>query len=115
MDLENSVRRRDFMTGLGFAAALPAISRAQQGTPVIASLRTCLWSRTMPQRAPRFLPSTYQVVAPLGFLPLALTYTEAHAQTRGGLESSPPLLDLLYLVVVEPLLPLLAGAGLFML
>ena len=31
------------------------------------------------------------------------------------LESSPPLLDLLYLVVVEPLLPLLAGAGLFML
>jgi hypothetical protein len=46
---------------------------------------------------------------------LALTYTEAHAQARGGLESSPPLLDLLYLVVIEPLLPLLAGAGLFML
>jgi hypothetical protein len=69
----------------------------------------------MPQRAPRLLTSTYQVVAPLGFLLLALTYTEAHAQTRGGLESSPPLLDLLYLVVVEPLLPLLAGAGLFML
>jgi hypothetical protein len=69
----------------------------------------------MPQRAPRLLTSTYQVVAPLGFLLIALTDTEGHAQTRGGLESSPPLLDLLYLVVVEPLLPLLAGAGLFML
>jgi hypothetical protein len=64
------------------------------------------------QRAPRLLASTYQVVAPLGFLLLALTYTEARAQTRGGLGSS---LDLLYLVVVEPLLPLLAGASLFML
>src|SRR5215467_14368859 len=62
----------------------------------------------MPQRAPRLLASTYHVVAPLGFLLLALTYTEAHAQTRGGLGSS---LDLLYLVVVEPLLPLLAGSG----
>jgi hypothetical protein len=58
------------------------------------------------------LASTYQVVAPLGSLLLALTCTEARAQTRGGLGSS---LDLLYLVVVEPLLPLLAGAGLFML
>jgi hypothetical protein len=69
----------------------------------------------MPQRVPRLLASTYQVVAPLGFLLLALTYTEARAQTRGGLGSSLDLLNLLYLVVVEPLLPLLAGAGLFML
>ena len=67
------------------------------------------------QRAPRLLASTYQVVAPLGFLLLALSYTEARAQTRGGLGSSLDLLFLLFLVVVVPLLPLLAGAGLFML
>ncbi|MBR0713809.1 hypothetical protein [Bradyrhizobium liaoningense] len=67
----------------------------------------------MPQRAPRLLTSTFPVVAPLGFMLLALI-TEAHAQTRGGSDSSLPLLDLLYLVVVEPLLPLLAGAILFM-
>jgi hypothetical protein len=67
------------------------------------------------QRAPRLMASTYQVVAPLGFLLLALTNTEARAQTRGGLGASLDLLNLLYLVVVEPLLPLLAGAGLFML
>ena len=63
----------------------------------------------MPLRASRRLTSTCQVVAPLGFVLLALT-TEAHAQTRGGLESSLPLLDLLDLVVVEPLLPLLGRA-----
>lgn len=34
---------------------------------------------------------------------------------RGGLGSSPDLVNLLYLVFVEPLLPLLVGAGLFML
>ena len=34
------MRRRDFMTGLGVAAALPAISRAQQGTPTIGFLST---------------------------------------------------------------------------
>src|SRR6516165_661402 len=37
------------------------------------------------------------------------------AHTRGGLGSSLDLVNLLYLVVVEPLLPLLVGAGLFML
>lgn len=66
----------------------------------------------MPQRAPRLLTATFQVVAPLGFLLLA--HVEAQAQTRGGSGSSLNLFDL-YLVVVEPLLPLLAGAGLFML
>jgi putative ABC transport system substrate-binding protein len=34
------MRRRDFMTGLGIAAALPAISRAQQTTPTIGFLST---------------------------------------------------------------------------
>src|SRR6185312_4251111 len=34
------MRRRDFMTGLGIAAALPAISRAQQETPTIGFLST---------------------------------------------------------------------------
>jgi putative tryptophan/tyrosine transport system substrate-binding protein len=34
------MRRRDFMTGLGIAAALPAISRAQQATPTIGFLST---------------------------------------------------------------------------
>lgn len=66
-DLENSVKRRDFVTGL----------------------------------------------IPLAFLLLALTCTQAHAQARGGSDSSLPLLDLLSLVVVTPLLPLLAGAVLF--
>ena len=69
----------------------------------------------MPQREPRLLTTTCQVVAALGFLLLSLTCKGAHAQPRGELESSPDLLNLLYLVVVEPLLPLLAGAGLFML
>lgn len=87
MDLENSVRRRDFMTDLGFA---------------------------MPQCAPRLHTSTCQVAAPLAFLLLALTCAEAHAQTRGASDSSLPLLDLLYVVAVEPLLPLLAGAVLYL-
>ena len=34
------MRRRDFMTGLGIAAALPAISRAKQVTPTIGFLST---------------------------------------------------------------------------
>ena len=34
------MRRRDFMTGLGIAAALPAMSRAQQATPTIGFLST---------------------------------------------------------------------------
>lgn len=42
-------------------------------------------------------------------------FTQAHAQTRGEAGSSMELFSLLYLVVFEPLLPLLAGAGLFML
>jgi hypothetical protein len=69
----------------------------------------------MLQRAPRLLVSTYQVVAPLGILPIVLIFSEARAQTPGGSGSSLDLLNLLSLVVVEPLLPLLAGAVLFML
>src|SRR5665213_80888 len=34
------MRRRDFMAGLGIAAALPAMSRAQQATPTIGFLST---------------------------------------------------------------------------
>jgi hypothetical protein len=34
------MRRRDFMTGQGIAAALPTISRAQQETPTIGFLST---------------------------------------------------------------------------
>ena len=34
------MRRRDFITGLGIAAALPAVSRAQQATPTIGFLST---------------------------------------------------------------------------
>jgi hypothetical protein len=34
------MRRRDFVTGLGIAAALPAMSRAQQATPTIGFLST---------------------------------------------------------------------------
>lgn len=68
----------------------------------------------MPQREQRLLATTCQVVAALGFLLLPLTCEGAHAQPRGELESAPDLLSLLYLVVVEPLLPLLAGAGLFL-
>ena len=67
----------------------------------------------MPQREPRLLTTTCQVVAALGFLFLSLTCKGAYAQPGGELESSLDLLSLLYLVVVEPLLPLLAGAGLF--
>ena len=63
----------------------------------------------MPQREQRLLATTCQVVAALGFLLLPLTCEGAHAQPRGELESAPDLLSLLYLVVVEPLLPLLAG------
>jgi hypothetical protein len=66
----------------------------------------------MPQRTQRRLASAYQAVAPLGFPLLALTCTQAHAQSRGEAGLS---LDLLYLVAIEPLLPLLAGAGLFIL
>jgi hypothetical protein len=69
----------------------------------------------MPQRAQRRLTSNRRVVAPLGFLLLALTCTQAHAQAGGGSTSWLDLLMTLYLVVVEPLLPLLAGAGLFIL
>ena len=68
----------------------------------------------MPQREPRLFTTTCQVVA-LGFLLLSLTCEGAQAQSRGGPESLQDLLGLLYLVVVEPLLPLLAGAGLYML
>ncbi|WP_140978353.1 hypothetical protein [Bradyrhizobium guangdongense] len=53
-------------------------------------------------------------LAPLAFLLLALACTQAQAQPQGGSDSSLPLLDLLYVVVVEPLFPLLAGAVLFM-
>src|SRR5689334_19912399 len=91
LDLRNSARRGDVMTRPACAAALPARS----------------------QRAPRVLISACQAFAPL--LLLALTWTEVHAQTGGAAESSAPLLELLYLVMVRPLLPLLAGAGLFML
>ncbi len=34
------MKRRDFMTGLGIAAVLPAISRAQEATPTIGFLST---------------------------------------------------------------------------
>src|SRR5579872_4575953 len=34
------MRRRDFITGLGFAAALPAMARAQQTMPTIGFLST---------------------------------------------------------------------------
>src|SRR5437899_5973153 len=55
------------------------------------SLQTASASSAMEpyNAAARLLTSTYQIVAPLVLL--ALTYAEAHAQTRGGLESSPPL------------------------
>src|SRR5262249_54540392 len=56
-----------------------------------------------------------QVVAVLGFLLLSLTCQGAHAQARGEVQSLPDLLGLLLLVVVVPLLPLLVGAGLFIL
>jgi putative ABC transport system substrate-binding protein len=39
-NLGGAMRRRDFMTGLGIAAALPAVSRAQQATPTIGFLST---------------------------------------------------------------------------
>lgn len=68
----------------------------------------------MSKRAPRSLAATFRFVAPVGLLLLVLPVTEAHAQARAGLGST---LDLLYLTVVGlplPLLPLLAGAGLFM-
>jgi len=81
------MRRPDFMTAMVFAA---------------------------PLRAPRLLASTCQIIAPLAFLLLALSCTEALAQTRGGSDSSPSVLELLYVVVVVPLLPLLTGAVLFM-
>ena len=89
----------------------------RHGRATTNSLQTALASSTVEpyNAAEGTAPSRLdlsQVVTPLGFLLLALTYTEARAQTRGGLGSS---LDLLYLVVVEPLLPLLAGASLFML
>ncbi len=69
----------------------------------------------MPHRKPPLLATTSQIVVALGFLLLSLTRNGAHAQPRGELESSLDLFNLLYLVVVEPLLPLLAGAGLFLL
>jgi hypothetical protein len=68
----------------------------------------------MLQRSPHLPASTCRVVAPLGFLFLSLPCPAAFAQARGELESSLDLLSLLYLVVMEPLLPLLAGAGLFL-
>jgi hypothetical protein len=70
----------------------------------------------MQPRAPRLLAAILRVFAPLALLLLlALPATEAHAQTQGGSGSTLDLIFLLYLVVLEPLLPLLAGAGLFML
>ena len=67
----------------------------------------------MPQREPRLL-ATGQVVAAVGLLFVSLTCEGAHAQTRDEPQSALDLLSLLYLVVIEPLLPLLAGAGLYM-
>jgi putative tryptophan/tyrosine transport system substrate-binding protein len=40
MTVGGAMKRRDFMTGLGMAAALPAISRAQQAIPTIGFLST---------------------------------------------------------------------------
>src|SRR4051794_1578610 len=40
MTLGAAMKRRDFMTGLGVAAALPAISRAQDAAPTIGFLST---------------------------------------------------------------------------
>jgi putative tryptophan/tyrosine transport system substrate-binding protein len=40
MTVGGAMKRRDFMTGLGMAAALPAISRAQQAVPTIGFLST---------------------------------------------------------------------------
>jgi hypothetical protein len=68
----------------------------------------------MPQRSPR-LSVSILVVAALGFFLLALPCPAALAQTQRELESTPDLFNLLYLVVIEPMLPLAAGAGLFML
>ena len=69
----------------------------------------------MPQRDPRLFTRTGQVAAPLGILLVSLACQGAYAQSRGEPGSSPDLTSLLSLVVVEPLLPLLAGAALFML
>ncbi len=68
----------------------------------------------MQQQAPRLLAATHRTLVPLEFLLLAFC-TQALAQPRSELRSSLDLPSLLYLVAVEPLLPLLAGAGLFML
>ncbi len=67
----------------------------------------------MPQREPRLL-ATCQIVAAVGLLFVSLTCEGAHAQTRDEPQSLADLLSLLLLVVVVPLLPLLAGAGLYM-
>jgi putative ABC transport system substrate-binding protein len=40
VNVEEAMRRRDFVMGLGFAAILPAIARAQQTPPVIGFLST---------------------------------------------------------------------------
>ena len=67
----------------------------------------------MPHQTPPLLTATFRIAASLGLLLLVLPVTEAHAQAQNKPESSLDLLLTLYLVVVEPLLPLLAGAGLF--
>jgi hypothetical protein len=40
LNLGEAMKRRDFMAGLGIAAALPAISRAQQTVPTVGFLST---------------------------------------------------------------------------
>lgn len=68
----------------------------------------------MPQRAPRYLTAILRVVALFGLLLLVPPVRPAHAQTQGGLGLA---LDLIYLLAMQPLFPLLpflAGAGLFM-
>ena len=69
----------------------------------------------MPQQERRLFITIRQVVAAVALLLPSLICTNAYAQRRGELESPLDLLNLIYLVVVEPLLPLLAGAGLFLL
>lgn len=68
----------------------------------------------MPHGALRCLTAVVRGVALVGLLFMALPAADAHAEARGGLGS---VLDVIYLAAVGPplpLLPLVAGAGLFL-
>jgi putative ABC transport system substrate-binding protein len=79
------MRRREFIAGLGSAAAWPVVARAQQATmPVIGWLNVPAAPGTME----RFLPAFYQGLADTGYVVGRNVTMESH---EGGVDRLPAL------------------------